>query len=118
MLTKMELLEKIEKSKANSAWKRGVKYYALIMTENFEKMPNNVQELKKLCLDGAESFKQASYGGCYLIYDFDICETLCCPSEQKKRRYGILNPNSRETWLDVQARALCQAYYLIRRILF
>lgn len=44
-----------------------------------------------------------------LIYDGDIAERLCTPSEYKRKRGGDFQPNSRETWLDVQARALYQA---------
>lgn len=117
-MTKKELMEKIENSKANSAWKRGVKTYALSMVEDFDKMPINVKELKEMCLNGAEDFTQASYGGNYLIYDIDICETLCTPSEIKRTGYGIRYPNRHETWLDVQARACFQAYALIRRLMF
>jgi hypothetical protein len=39
----------------------------------------------------------------------DIAERLCTPSELKKTRHGDRKPNSREEWLDVQARALYQA---------
>lgn len=60
-------------------------------------------------MNGAKNWKEYSYGGCALIYDKDIAETLCTPSELKRKRGGELQPNSTETWLDVQARALYQA---------
>lgn len=50
-----------------------------------------------------------NWGGSSLIYDADIAGRLCCPSELKKTRNGERRPNSREEWLDVQARALYQA---------
>ena len=53
-----------------------------------------------------------------MIYDGDIAERLCCPSELKKTRNGERRPNSREEWLDVQARALRQASYMVRRAAF
>lgn len=87
------------------------------MVEDFDKMPTNVKELKEMCLNGAEDFTQASYSGCFYIYDADICETLCSPSEIKRTRHGELQPNSWETWLDVQARALIRAFSLIRRLI-
>lgn len=43
------------------------------------------------------------------MYDGDIAERLCTPSELRKTRGGELNPNCRESWLDVQARALYRA---------
>lgn len=44
-----------------------------------------------------------------MIYDSDIAERLCNPSELKKTRNGERRPNGREEWLDTQARALFQA---------
>jgi hypothetical protein len=64
-------------------------------------------------LNGAENWRAYSYGGCALIYDGDIAERLCAPSEYRKTREGERAPNSRESWLDVQARALGQAAALI-----
>lgn len=45
-----------------------------------------------------------------LVYDGDIAAALCNPSELKKTRNGERRPNSQEEWLDVQARALRQAF--------
>jgi hypothetical protein len=58
---------------------------------------------------------QYSYGGCSLIYDCDIAERLCSPSELKRTRDGERSPNAKEEWLDVQARALYQAARLVMR---
>lgn len=41
---------------------------------------------------------------------------VCTPSELKRTDGGMNAPNSRETWLDVQARALYQACNRIRKI--
>ena len=41
---------------------------------------------------------------------------VCTPSELKRTDGGMNNPNSRETWLDVQSRALYQACNRIRTI--
>lgn len=117
-MTKSQLLEKLNKRQERSAWKRGVKTYAIMMIDNFEKMPGSVHELREMCLNGASSFEEASYGGVYLIYDSDICNMLCTPSEIKRKRSGELNPNSRETWLDVQALAINQAFCLLRYLMF
>ena len=56
-----------------------------------------------------------SEGGCALVYDEDIAERLCTPSELKKKKGGRLQPNSRETWIEIQARALYKAASLILR---
>lgn len=65
--------------------------------------------LMDIMKNGAESWHDYSWGGCGLIYDGDIAEHYCTPSELKKVHGGERRPNSREEWLDVQARALRQA---------
>lgn len=105
----------ISSQPARSAWGRGVKEYALEMVENLEEYndgvaPQNYEELKKMCLNGATDWKQASEGGSWLIYNEEIAERLCSPSELKKTAGGRRSPNSRESWLDIQARALHQAF--------
>ena len=87
--------------------------YALEMLEGAECEIASVADLKKELLNGAANWREYSYGGCALIYDSEIAELLCAPSEYRKTREGQRAPNSRETWLDVQARALGQAASLI-----
>lgn len=110
-MKKTELLNAIENMKARSAWDRGVKEYAYELVEGLEveEIPKDSQELKSLLLNGADTWKQYSWGGSALIYDCDIAKRLCTPSELKKVKGGERKPNRREEWLDVQARALLQA---------
>ena len=108
------IYNKIESTKRRSAWARGVKEYALEMIESAD-VPITKENVKAILLNGADNWEQYSYGGCALIYDADIAERLCSPSELKRVRWGDRNPNSRETWLDVQARALFQAYNFIKK---
>ena len=118
MKTIKQLREAIEATPARSAWDKGVKLYA---AELIEEMPAD-QEFygspadKKELLNGADDWQQYSEGGCALIYDGDIAERLCDPTEYKRTREGERQPNARETWLDVQARALYQAAALILRL--
>lgn len=108
----------IETSKAanRSAWGKGVTAYALELLEEFEENHGTDAEptIEKM-LNGASSWSQYSWGGSSLIYDCDIAERLCTPSELKKTRNGERRPNSREEWLDTQARALYQAANRIRK---
>ena len=90
--------------------------YALEMLEGAECEIASVADLKKELLNGAANWREYSYGGCALIYDGDIAELLCAPSEYRKTRQGERAPNARETWLDVQARALGQAATLIATV--
>lgn len=115
--TLKKALETLESRTDRSAWNRGVTLYARELladvVENVEggycAAPQTRAEFCRVARNGAETWREFSYGGCSLVYDSDIAERLCTPSELKKKRGGELNPNSRETWLDVQARALNQA---------
>ena len=107
-----ELYGKIEAMKRNSAWGRGVKEQALELIEGAEVELTRDNALTEL-LNGAESWSEYSNGGNALIYNGDIAERYCTPSELKKKKGGELNPNSYEDWLELQARALLQSYRLI-----
>lgn len=122
-----KLYQSIESEKQRSAWDKGVTQYALEMVKQLGEQINggyfeelDLTESKKVraaLLNGAANWSQYSWGGCSLIYDGDIAERLCCPSELKKTRNGERRPNSREEWLDVQARALYQAANRICRLI-
>lgn len=93
-----------------SAWSKGVELYAQELLEQFrENYPDSQQPTAAQLLNGAGDWKEYSYGGSALIYDWEIAERLCNPTELKRTDGGRLQPNARETWLDVQARALFQA---------
>lgn len=116
-----QLRQYIDGQPTRSAWSRGVKYYAGYLLDNFKEYAeydtNNGQRVElteAVLLNGAADWSQYSCGGCALIYDGEIAETVCTPSELRRKRGGKLQPNSRETWLDVQARALAQAWRRIR----
>jgi hypothetical protein len=110
--------------KCRSAWDRGVMQYAEELTAELDEHMRSgyiTQEQlatadgrKTALLNGAKDWNQYSYGGGALIYDYEIAERLCNQSELKKTRGGERNPNSRETWLDCQARALGQAAARVR----
>ena len=99
--------------KARSSWKRGVIAYAIELIDDLDASKKITE---KALLNGARNWAEYSKGGCSLIYDDDICRRLCAPWEIKRKRMGDLPPNGRETWIDVQARALYQAAHMIIRI--
>ena len=109
----------IETSKTRSAWSKGVNDFALDLLENIRDLNGREvetrKELETALLNGARDWREYSWGGCSLIYNGDIAERLCSPSELKRCRGGEWRPNRREEWLDVQARALYQAFRLICR---
>ena len=117
-----ELRKLVAKFPNTSAWKKGVKEYADELLDNLEKkaqinerFPKDEKELKEWLLNGAMDCKDYSYTYCSLKYDSQIAERLCTPSELKKKDGGRLEPNSQESWLDVQTRALYQACVRITR---
>ena len=70
----------------------------------------------KDALNGADSPRQWVEGACGLIYDGDIAELLCTPSELRLTKGGQRQLNRCESWLDVYVRAAFQAYELITAI--
>lgn len=109
------IIAELNTRKDRSAWDKGVTAYATELAEsldNWDKQPESVAELREMMLNGADDWKAYSWGGSSLIYNQDIAERLCSPSELKRvtNKNGLRDyPNSREHWLDVQARALYQA---------
>lgn len=115
------LRHKIEERPARSAWGRGVKEYALEMVDHLEEyndgdIPHTMENLNAWLLNGARDWKQSSEGGSWLITDEEIAQRLCSPAELKKVAGGRRQPNKRETWLDVQARALHQAAQIVKEL--
>lgn len=123
-----EIRAALEAEKPSSAWGRGVQAYAAELLEELEEAAagdyeslekiTTGAELEKALLNGAQNWSDYSWGGSALIYDGDIAVRLCNPSELKKTRNGERRPNSREEWLDAQARALFQASNRLRRLAF
>ena len=107
-----------------SAWGRGVKSYALDILDDLKQIADyegeplqldgaSFEQFESVALNGAENWQEFSRGGLALIYDGDIAKRLCTKTELKKTSDGEKQPNSHETWLDVQARALYQAARLV-----
>ena len=127
-MTIIDIRTALFETKARSAWSRGVRKYALDLTETLEHAIiggwmeeddlNSPNLLRKGMLNGASNWSDYSWGGCSFCYDEDIAKRLCTPSELKKTRNGHRKPNATEDWLDTQARALAQACNLIISIAY
>lgn len=118
-----KMIAELEARKDRSAWNRGVNAYALELVKELEhraeyegRNPEAGKECREWMLNGADDWNAYSWDGLSLIYNGDIAERLCSPSELKKTRDGECRPNSREEWLDVQARALFQACNRVARL--
>lgn len=112
---KTEFLTLLDRFPTRSAWDRGVKETARDMLETMEESGIDTPTMANL-LNGAQDWNQWAWGGCGLIYNADIAERYCSPSDLRKTRNGERRPNSREEWLDVEARAASQAAHRIVRI--
>ncbi len=108
---------------AKSAWGRAVQADARDLVDEldgngYEELPTSCAELDTLMLNGASDWSAYSWGGSALIYDEEIAEHYCTPSELERCRHGARRPNASEDWLDVQARALSQAARHVRAKVF
>lgn len=110
------VIEELQQRNDKSKWDKAVTAYAIELVEsldNWSEEPQSVAELREMLLNGATNWIEYSYGGCSLIYNEDIAQRCCTPSELKRvyNKHGELNShaNKCEMWIDVQARALCQA---------
>lgn len=84
---------------------------------NYEGEIKDYETLKKAALNGAENFKQASEGGNYLIYNYELAELFCTPKqlERLEARKQFPQGIGGQSWLDIQTRALIQCFREIAR---
>ena len=118
-MNKEATLKNLKLVKCRSAWNKGVKEYAYMLLDNIfsysdYKSITNFKSLHEELLNGKRNWYQFSWEGDALVYDKNIAETLYSPSKLKKCKNGMLRPNKKEQWLDVQAQALFQAEKLIK----
>jgi hypothetical protein len=113
---KIRTLQSINARKSRSAWERGVKEYAYELAESIEdgKEFKDINSFAIELLNGACDWYEYSEGGCSLISDYEIAERLCTPSEFKKKKQGELPPYRGKSWLNLQARALRAASYVVK----
>ena len=133
MLARMQVW--IAGRKSRSTWENGVDNYAITLIWNLMEYEENgyltledltnETRLTASMLNGAKDWQRPddevaawsvyNWGGCSLIYDWDIAKRLCTASELKRTHNGERRPNVKEEWLDVQARALYQAAQLVKQ---
>lgn len=115
----------LNKMHQRSTWCKGVNEYAQGLVDGLEEdmdggwiSMEDLQpgKIEKILLNGARDWKQYSWGahGAGLVRDCEIAQRLCTKAELKRTRDGERNPNGKEAWLDVQARALEQAAIRVR----
>ena len=116
-------LDYVDKRKLRSAWDKGVSLYSHELLQNLlyyttmgEKL-DGVIDAERKAMNGAKSWEEYSRGGFSLVCDEDIAGRLCTPTELRMCKGGLRNPNSHEDWIDVQARALFQAWEIVRSAL-
>ena len=117
LVAEAEALSRTERS----CWNRGVAslirdYAEEVLKEHDGETVSN-KELFRLWNCGNETLRDAVYGGCFDIWNYDIAKRLCTPSEFKKSNEGMRNPNRCENWLDMEYRAIYRAVCLTYNIL-
>ncbi len=113
-----DLAKRIKNTPVRSAWSNGVRQTAVELVENLIEgySSDRIKEMKTrkqfedALKNGAKTWLNYSWDGAGLIYDEEIAQRFCSASELKKTKNGTLRPNSKEDWLDVQARALFQSW--------
>jgi len=120
MIKSLEVKEK----KARSKWSKAVLQDAQGLLKNviegYMEDGEEVEINEKLLLNGAENWNEFSWGGSALIYNGDIAEHYSTPSELKfwgfTKNCGVKRDTNTagEHLLDIQARALRQAWRAIR----
>lgn len=122
-----EVKKELNGRKCRSAWDKGVNVYAFELLDNLaaalawqqlEQIPEDWKTCKADILNGADNWDAFSWGGSSLIYDCDIAERLCTPSELKRTKNGEREAHAREEWLDTQGRALYQAWRRLYSIIY
>lgn len=113
MYTVDETYKNIEAEfKPRSKWNQGVKETALALLDSLDMpetvLPDHFGSRRALLLNGADNWREYSYGGCALVYNVDIAARFFTPSEM--RRYMADGHDASmafrgEPLLDLQARA-------------
>lgn len=114
-MKKKEMLERLANIRNRSAWNKGVTKYAIEILEDIEADEITIATLAKWNWNGAGDALSYSENGRPLISGDDICERLCPPSIVRKHPS---RPNGKESWIDVQGRALDKAMYMIKKMIF
>lgn len=99
-----KIIENYNSIKPRSKWSQAVKDYAedlIYFIELNELTKTEITE--KTLLNGAKDWQEYSCGGCSLIYNEDIAQRICTPSEYKRFKNNGLK------LLEAQGCALYQA---------
>lgn len=96
-------------------WDVGVVQYALELIDNLNKFPESVDELEALALKGAKNWRAYSFSGYSLTDNKEIATRLCAAGTLRRTRDGQYPPAEGESWRGYQARALSQAFALVKR---
>lgn len=71
-----------------SQWQKGIEFYAHFLAETFndDYLPEEikVKDIFNILLNGATTWHQFAWGGCGLVYNEAIADTLLTPSQRKR----------------------------------
>lgn len=122
-----ELKNKLEEEQkhAKGIYQKAICQYAFELVDNIAdnyittadelEHLENITNLKERALNGASDWRQYSWGGCSLCYNYDILRRLFCKSIAKK--YENADSVRGRHLLDWQASALSKAFSKINFII-
>ena len=99
-------------------WRAGVVEYAFELIDtiaNAERFPETPEELEAIALRGAKDWRAYSFSGYALTDNKEIATRLCAAGTLRRTRDGQYPPAEGESWRGYQARALIQAFALVKR---
>lgn len=96
-----------------SQWVKAKETLKNMILENiaeFEKDIKDYETLKKATLNGFDTFKQASYGGRFVVGNYKLAQLFCTPKQLERLENRKRFPQGVDgwPWVDIQARALSQ----------
>ena len=87
-MKKLELIKKTKEIQAVSYWDKAVEKYAVEIIDTIDEKEIYANITEKELLGGAKDWTEYSESGLSLIYNEDIAEIVCTPSEYKKTKGG------------------------------
>ena len=88
----------------------------LIESLNYNEEPLTLKNIYNRALNGADNFRHACMGGCYLVSTWEIAEVILSKGEFKK--FEKRENHNCEHWMERIVIKVCRAFSMIQSNLF